>query len=82
VYRVILAGGTRYYVDAVAATLAAKIDPDAQAYRWWHEALHRMDFAAALRGRPQWDVLMLSLMCGVTFLCATGAYLGYRRLTH
>jgi hypothetical protein len=82
VYRLILAGGTRYYVDAVAGTLIAKIDPSAQAYRWWHEALHRMDFAAALRGRPQWDALMLLLMCGVTFLCATGAYLGYRRLTH
>jgi hypothetical protein len=82
VYRMILAGGTRYYVDAVAGTLVAKIDPGAQAYRWWHEGLHRMDFAAALRGRPQWDVLMLILMCGVTFLCGTGAYLGYRRLTH
>jgi hypothetical protein len=81
VYRLILRDGTRYYVDAVAGTLVAKIDPRAQAYRWWHEGLHRLDFSAALRGRPQWDVLMLSLMCGVTFLCATGAYLGYRRLT-
>ena len=82
VYRMILEDGTRYYIDTVAGTLIAKIDPSAQAYRWWHEGLHRLDFTAALRGRPQWDVLMLLLMCGVTVLCASGAYLGFRRLMH
>jgi uncharacterized iron-regulated membrane protein len=82
VYRIIVGGGTRYYVDTVSGTLVAKIDPAAQAYRWWHEGLHRLDFTPALRGRPQWDVLMLLLMCGVTILCTTGAYLGFRRLLH
>jgi hypothetical protein len=82
VYRVILGEGTRYYLDMVSGSLVAKIDPSAQAYRWWHEGLHRLDFGAALRGRPQWDVLMLLLMSGVTILCATGAYLGFRRLMH
>jgi hypothetical protein len=82
VHRIILGEGTRYYVDTVGGSLVAKIDPSAQAYRWWHEGLHRMDFAAALRGRPQWDVLMLLLMSGVTILCASGAYLGFRRLMH
>ena len=60
--------------------LAAKLDANAQAYRWLHAGLHRLDFAASLRGRPQWDVLMLVLLCGVTAVCVTGAYLGYRRL--
>jgi hypothetical protein len=82
VYRLIVEGGTRYYLDPLAGTVVAKIDPDAQAYRWWHGGLHRMDFTAAMRGRPQWDALMLILMGGVTFLCGTGAYLGYRRLIH
>jgi len=72
--------GTRYYVDPVSGALIAKIDRGDQHYRWWHEGLHRMDFSAALRGRPQWDVLMLLLMSGVTTVCVTGAYLGYRRL--
>jgi len=76
----ILRDGTRYYIDAVSGALVAKIDRDAQIYRWLHKALHRMDFAAPLRGRPQWDALMLLLMSGVTLLCVTGAYLGYRRL--
>jgi PepSY-associated TM region len=82
VYRMILPDGsaTRYYIDAVSGMLTAKIDRSARRYRWLHEGLHRLDFTAALRGRPQWDALMLLLMSGVTTVCATGAYLGYRRL--
>jgi PepSY-associated TM region len=82
VYRMVLHDGsaTRYYIDAVSGMLTAKIDRSARAYRWLHEGLHRLDFTAALRGRPQWDALMLLLMSGVTTVCATGAYLGYRRL--
>jgi PepSY-associated TM region len=82
VYRMILPGsGTRYYVDPVAGMLVAKFDANAQAYRWLHEGLHRLDFTASWRGRPQWDVLMLVLLSGVTVVCVTGAYLGFRRLT-
>jgi len=72
--------GRRYYVDPVSATLIAAIDRPAEQYRWWHEALHRMDFAPLIRGRPQWDLLMWLLMSGVTVVCVTGTYLGYRRL--
>jgi len=79
-YRMVLSDGTRYYMDPVSGALIAKIDRSAQAYRWLHEGLHRLDFAAAMRGRPQWDALMLLLMSGVTLLCVTGAYLGYRGL--
>jgi uncharacterized iron-regulated membrane protein len=80
VYRMVLEDGTRYYLDAVSGALVAKLDRSAQAYRWLHEGLHRMDFTAAMRGRPQWDALMLVLLSGVTLLCVTGTYLGYRRL--
>jgi hypothetical protein len=81
VYRLIAATGTRYYFDSVSGMLVAKQDSQARAYRWLHEGLHRLDFTAALRSRPLWDVLMLLLMSGVTVVSATGAYLGYRRLT-
>jgi uncharacterized iron-regulated membrane protein len=79
VYRLILASGTRYYLDSVSGMLVAKLDAQSRAYRWW-QGLHRLDFAAFLRVRPQWDLIMLLLMSGVTLLCVTGAYLGYRRL--
>lgn len=82
VYRLISQDGsaTRYYIDPVSGSLLEKFDRSSQGYRWWHEGLHRMDFTALLRSRPQWDVLMLLLMSGVTTVCVTGAYLGYRRL--
>ena len=82
VYRVNLADGSEnhYYLDAVSGALVYKADLDAQRYRWLYKALHRMDFSAFIRSRPQWDGLMLLLMTGVTMLCGTGAYLGYRRL--
>jgi len=82
VYRIVRrdGSGTRYYIDAVSGELIAKMDRGARGYRWLHEGMHRMDFTASMRGRPQWDVLMLLLMSGVTLVCVTGTYLGYRRL--
>jgi hypothetical protein len=80
VYRLVLASGTRYYLDSVSGMLVAKLDAESRRYRW-SQGLHRLDFAAGLRARPQWDLIMLLLMSGVTVLCVTGAYLGYRRLT-
>jgi hypothetical protein len=81
VYRLIHPrSGTRYYVDPVSGMLIAKIDRNAQVYRWLHQGLHRIDFTPSLRARPQWDMLMLVLMSGVTLSCVTGAYLGLRRL--
>jgi uncharacterized iron-regulated membrane protein len=82
VYRFVLRdkSATRYYIDPVSGELLAKVDAGTREYRWLHQGLHRMDFAAALRIRPQWDILMLSLMSGVTMICLTGTYLGFRRL--
>ncbi|HEY2678297.1 MAG TPA: PepSY domain-containing protein [Steroidobacteraceae bacterium] len=81
VYRVVDGvSGTRYYLDPVSGMILAKIDRSAQAYRWLHEGMHRLDFAAALRDRPQWDLIMLLLMTGVTAVCGTGAYLGCRHV--
>jgi hypothetical protein len=59
---------TRFYVDAVSGELIGKIDSSAKRYRWPHQGLHCMDFNAAMRGRPEWDVLMLLLLSGVTFV--------------
>lgn len=73
--------GRRFYIDPVSGELTASLDRAAEHYRWWHDALHRLDFAAVIRNRPQWDALLWVLMSGVTALSLTGTYLGYRRLT-
>lgn len=72
------AESTRYYFDAVSGQLLSKVDAGGREYRWLHEGLHRFDFFAALRARPLWDIVMLVLMAGVTFVCGTGAYIGLR----
>jgi hypothetical protein len=81
-YRIVLRdeSAARYYFDSVSGELLAKIDRQGRGYRWLHEGLHRMDFTAAMRSRPTWDILMLLLMSGVTLVCVTGAYLGCRCL--
>jgi uncharacterized iron-regulated membrane protein len=78
-YRV-TAGSTRYYLDPLSGELLKTVDENGRWYRWLHEGLHRLDFSAVLRQRPLWDLVMLTLMLGVTFVCGTGAYLGLRRL--
>jgi hypothetical protein len=82
VYRLVLRdlGRTRYYVDSVSGETLAKIDAGAKQYRWWHDALHRGDFAAIARRRPFWDLMMLVLLAGVSAVCATGVWLAFRHL--
>lgn len=80
VYRVVAADATRYYLDPVSGRLIAKFDQARRNYRWLFEAAHRLDFHAVTRQRPVWDVLMIVLLTGVTAVCATGTYLGFRYL--
>jgi hypothetical protein len=79
VYRIVSRGAdhTRYYLDPVSGLLLARFGASARGYRWLHQGVHRLDF---VRERPLWDVLMLVLLGGVTFVCGTGAYQGIRRL--
>jgi hypothetical protein len=81
VYRIILSNEqrTRYYLDPVSGIPLESLDSNARRYRWLHQGLHAMDFSPVLRARPVWDLLMLSLLSGVTVVCITGAYLGLRR---
>ncbi len=78
-YRLIL-GANRYYFDPVSGQLLMMIDAGGEQYRWMHQAMHRLDFSPLMRSRPIWDIVMLILMAGVTFVCATGAYIGVRFL--
>jgi hypothetical protein len=82
VYRVSLKDDdrTRYYFDAKSGDLIDKIDPPRRSYRWLFEGLHRLDFTTAFRSRPWWDLIVLPLMIGVTSVCFTGVWMGWKRL--
>jgi hypothetical protein len=82
VYRVILgdAEATRYYLDPRSGALVHRADANGRWYRWLFSGLHRIDFAASLRARPLWDIIVLPLMLGGVAVTATGVYLAVRRV--
>jgi hypothetical protein len=71
---------TRFYLDPITGAVIARYDSNARRYRWWHQGLHTLDFSVALRGRPQWDMLVLTLLAGASVVAATGTWIGVRRL--
>lgn len=71
---------TRLYFDPSSGELLRKADATARAYRWLHYGLHRWDFGASIRARPVWDVVVVPLMVGVSFLCIIGFWVGMKRL--
>jgi hypothetical protein len=71
---------TRLYFDPGTGEVIGFVDAESRAFRWWHLALHRLDFSG-LRERPLWDAVMLPLLAGVSLLCLLGAWMGAKRLT-
>jgi hypothetical protein len=61
--------------------MEAKVDRGARSYRWLYQAFHRLDAWAALRVRPTWDAVVISLVLGVLIVSATGMYLGLLRIS-
>ena len=47
---------------------------------WLFGAIHRLDFAAWVRVRPAWDIILIALMLGGAAVSATGVYLAVRRV--
>ncbi len=80
VYRIRYTDGERLYLDSVSGELAYAVDRPRQWSRWAFLALHRGDFSQLVRSRPIWDLLMLTLMLGVTVGAITGTWLGLQRL--
>jgi hypothetical protein len=82
VYRIVYddAEDTRFYFDPRSGDLVGYVDSAGRGYRWWFNALHRLDFAHWLRARPVWDIVTLPLMLGVCLLTVIGFWLGVKRL--
>jgi hypothetical protein len=80
VYRIIYDDRERLYLDGTSGQLAYAVDASRRGSRWLFSALHRGDFAAVIRQRPLWDVMMWVLMIGVTVGAATGTWMGIERI--
>jgi hypothetical protein len=80
VYRIRYGDDERIYLDGTSGQLAYTVDDRRRSLRWLFLALHRGDFAAVVRERPVWDVMMWLAMSGVTVGALTGTWLGARRV--
>jgi hypothetical protein len=82
VFRVLLADAeaTRYYIDPSDGSLLRKLDRNGRWWRWLFSALHQWDFSAGLRQRPVWDIVVVTLLLGLSTLSLTGIWLGARYL--
>ena len=82
VWRAILADSraTRLYIDAPSGTLLRAVDGAGRAERWLWNAPHSFD-VPVLRKHPWRDLALLPLLAAVTAVCATGTWMGARRLS-
>lgn len=82
VQRLVLAdrAESRLYIHPVSGKVIRVFDPPARQRRWFESALHDLDLPL-LRSRPLWDIVIIPLLLGVTFICATGVWMGLRRVT-
>ncbi|SFG08855.1 PepSY-associated TM region [Duganella sp. CF458] len=71
---------TTFYADPALGQLVGHADRNSKWNRWLFNGLHQLDFAAAMRSRPMWDVLVVSLCMLGAMLSMTGLVLGIRRL--
>lgn len=81
VWRAILADrqSTRLYIDADSGSLLRAVDGVGRSERWLWNAPHSFDIGS-VRDRPLRDILILPLLAGVTLVCATGMWMGMRKL--
>ena len=80
VFRIRYEDGERFYLDGVTGEVSHAADRERQWLRWIFHALHRGDFSALSRSRPVWDLMMWSLMLGVTVCALTGTWIGFQRV--
>lgn len=81
VWRAVLADAdrTRLYIDPATGRLLHAADRNGRAERWLRNGLHSLDLPG-LRRRPVWDLVVVPLLALVTLVCATGSWMGIRRV--
>ena len=71
---------TRFYLDPVSGQIVATADPGDRGFRWWHLALHRLDFASWVRFGWVRQILVIGLLAGASAVSGIGAWMGVRKL--
>jgi hypothetical protein len=68
------------YLNTVTGMPVGFVDREERKWRWARDALHDLDLPGLNGRRPIWDVVLLTLMIGGTFIASSGVWLLTRRL--
>ncbi len=71
---------TAIYIDPISHQVVKKIGQKNRFERWVYNGLHSLDFAFLRNKRPLWDVVVITLLLGVTLLSLTGTVLTCKKL--
>jgi len=69
-----------YYIDPKTARVVEAYDAGSRWNRWLYHGLHSLNFPWLYEHRPVWDILMLVLLAGGTWLCITSMILAWQVL--
>lgn len=70
---------TRVYIDPKTGRVVRAVDAAARGSRWLSSAPHDFDLPV-IRQRPIWDLVVLTLLLGVTASCAIGTWMSFSRV--
>jgi PepSY-associated TM region len=74
------ASDSRYYIDPRTAQIVGSYRASAGSWvnRWLYHGLHSINFPWLYNYRPAWDIVVLTLMLGGTWLCVTSVIIGFQ----
>ncbi|HKQ16462.1 MAG TPA: hypothetical protein VJT80_23800 [Steroidobacteraceae bacterium] len=71
---------TWYYIDPATGLVLDLLDDGGRRWRWWFNALHRLDFRWLVQDRVVWHATVWVLCLAGLITSASGTVIGWRRL--
>jgi uncharacterized iron-regulated membrane protein len=71
---------TWFYIDPSTGLVLDLLDDGARRYRWWFNALHRLDFSWLVGSRALWHTTIWVLCLAGLTISLSGTVIGWRRL--
>jgi hypothetical protein len=71
---------TWFYIDPSTGLVLDMLDDGGRSYRWWFNALHRLDFSWLVGNRVLWHTTIWVLCLAGLTISASGTVIGWRRL--
>jgi hypothetical protein len=71
---------SRYYIDPKTGQVAGSYRSSTESWvnRWLYHGLHSINFPWLYNYRPAWDIVVLTLMLGGTWLSVTSVIIGFQ----